>query len=116
MGVQLQRFATMAEEVTACGEVAAYVLHPHTPGWAYAYITTMAHGAACLCCKQQPCSEPVAIISLQAAEAATLLLPLPVCAGCCNPKQILASIDCVCMDLFPHPVRVQIYGYNGGEP
>jgi hypothetical protein len=120
MGVlerHLERYATMADEVTACGNgVAAYVLRPGTPGWAYSYITTMAHGAACLCCKLRPCGEPVAIINLQAAADATLTLPMPVCADCCNPKQVLASIDCVCMDLFPRPVQVQIYSYRGDEP
>lgn len=107
----------MADEVTACGGgVAAYVLRPGVPGWAYAYITTMAHGAACLCCKVRPCGEPRAIISLQATAGATLTLPMPVCTDCCNFKQILASIDCVCADLFAHPVRLQIYSYKGGEP
>jgi hypothetical protein len=119
MGVlerHLQRYATLADEVSACGGVAAYVLRPHTPGWAYVYIMTTANGAACLCCKQQPCPEPTTIINLQAAADATLILPLPVCTDCCNPKQVLASIDCVCADLFPYPVRVQLYGYNGDEP
>ena len=120
MGVlkrQLQRFATLADEASAAGGVAVYILRPNTPGWAYAYITTMTHGAACLCCKTKPCGETTTIISLQAAADATLMLPMPICADCCcNPKQILASIDCVCMDLFPRPVQVQLYGYRGDEP
>jgi hypothetical protein len=119
MGVlerQLQRYATLADEVSVAGGVAAFVLRPHTPGWAYSHITSMHNGAACLCCKQKPCPEPTAIINLQAAEGATLTLPLPVCVDCCNPKQVLASIDCVCVDLFPYPVRVQIYGYEEKKP
>jgi hypothetical protein len=112
----LQRYATLADEATACGGVAACILRPGVPGWAYSYITTMAHGAACLCCKVRPCGEPVAIINLQAAEAATLLLPLPVCAACCDLEQVRAALDCVCMDLFPHPVRLQLMAYKGGKP
>ena len=103
----------MAEEIAAAGGgVAAYVLRPGDPGWAYAFVMITERGAACLCCKAQPC-EPTAIISLQAAEDATLTLPLPVCGDCCNPQQVLAAIDCVCADLFPQPVRLEIYG---GKP
>jgi len=114
----LERFEAMEAEVIACGGgVAAYVLRPGVPGWAYAFIMTTAHGAACLCCKQQPCGEPEAIISLQATEGATLALPLPVCAACCNYEQVRAALDCVCVDLFAHPVRVQLMTYNkGGKP
>jgi hypothetical protein len=116
MGVlerQLQRYATLADEVTACGGVVAYVLRPGVPGWAYAYITTMANGAACLCCKQQPCGEPVAIINVQAAADATLILPLPVSMDCNNLAQVRAALDCACMDLFPRPVRLQLMAYEG---
>ena len=117
MGVQeraLQYFAAMADEVAACGGVAAYVLRPGVPGFAYAYIMTTAHGASCLCCKRQQPYETTTIISLQATEEATLTLPMPVCTDCCNIQQILAAIDCVCVDLFPHPVRLQIMQYGGG--
>ena len=75
---------------------------------------TTAHGAACLCCKTKPCPEPTTIISVQATEDATLTLPLPVCADCCNLQQIMAAIDCMCADIFAHPVRLQIMKYEGG--
>src|SRR5262245_54931625 len=104
----------MAQEVAACGGVTAYVLRPGAPGWAYTFVEATWRGAACFCCKEQPCSEPAAIINVQATEGATLTLPLPVCADCCNPQQIRAALDCVCMDLFPHPVRLQIMKYEGG--
>jgi hypothetical protein len=119
MGVlerQLERYSTLEDEVTACGGVTAYVLHPSVPGWAYAYITVTAHGAACMCCKVKPCPEPMTIISLQAAAGATLMLPMPVCGDCCNPEQVLAALDCVCIDLFPRPVRLQIMKYEGEKP
>src|SRR5262249_16198884 len=113
MNVQRQRYPNLEDEVAACGGVTAYVLHPHVPGWAHAYITVTANGAACMFCKVQPCPEPTTIISLQAAEGATLMLPMPVCAGCCNPKQVLAALDCVCVDLFAQPVRLQVMTYGG---
>ena len=120
MGVlerHLQRFETMEAEVVACGGgVSAYILHPGVPGWAYAFIMTMAHGAACLCCKTKPCGETTTIISLQATADATLTLPMPVCIDCCNHEQVRAALDCVCMDLFPHPVRLQLMAYKGGKP
>jgi len=110
---QLQRYATLADEAIAAGGVAAYILRPGVPGWAYSYITTMAHNASCLCCKTRPCGEPSIIINLQAAADATLTLPMPVCADCCNLAQVRAALDCVCMDLFPRPVRLQLMTYEG---
>jgi hypothetical protein len=76
---------------------------------------TMANSPACLCCKVRPCGEPVVIINLQAATDATLLLPLPVCADCCNYQQMRAALDTVCMDLFPYPVRLQMLTYQKKE-
>jgi hypothetical protein len=116
MGVlerHLERYATMEAEVAACGGgVSAYILHPGTPGWAYAFIMTTAHGAACLCCHALPCGETTTIINLQAAEGATLTLPLPVCVACCDYEQVRAALDCICMDLFPYPVRLRMMMYK----